>query len=113
MSSWVAGTLQFLYVAPERLNMSGFVDKLKRSRPNLIVIDEVHCVSQWADDFRPSYKLIPSVVDKLAPVNILGLTATLTDRNEKVVREVLHMQDSIKVSQNSTRENLKYKTPTG
>jgi ATP-dependent DNA helicase RecQ len=110
MSNWVAGTLQFLYVAPERLNMSGFVDKLKRSRPNLIVIDEVHCVSQWADDFRPSYKLIPSVVDKLAPVNILGLTATLTDRNEKVVREVLHMQDSVKVSQNSTRENLKYKT---
>jgi ATP-dependent DNA helicase RecQ len=110
MGDWVSGSLQFLYIAPERLNMSGFMDKLKRTRPNLIVIDEVHCVSQWADDFRPSYKIIPKVVEMMSPVNVLGLTATLTEKNEEVVREVLHMQDAVKVSQNSTRENLKYKT---
>jgi len=109
LGDWVSGRLQFLYAAPERLNMSGFVDKLKRARPNLIVIDEVHCVSQWADDFRPSYKVIPKIVELLSPVNVLGLTATLTARNEAVVREVLHMEDAVKVSQNTTRENLKYK----
>jgi RecQ family ATP-dependent DNA helicase len=110
MNDWVGGLLQFLYIAPERLNGKAFVEKLKRSRPNLIVIDEVHCVSQWADDFRPSYKVIPKIVEMLSPVNVLGLTATLTDHNEKVVREVLHMEDAVKVSQNASRDNLKYKT---
>jgi len=114
VSEWKAGNIQFLYIAPERLSSARFMSDLCfTSKPNMLVIDEVHCVAQWADDFRPSYKLIPELVKKLTPVRVLGLTATLTPDNEKVVRRVMCMKDAVKVAENSSRDNLHYKTVYG
>jgi len=111
LHSWQEGKLQFLYIAPERLISTAFYRSLiSPCKPDLLVVDEVHCVSMWAEDFRPSYKVIPTLVADMAPIQVLGLTATLTPENEEVVRSILNMRDAIKVEQSFSRDNLRYKT---
>ncbi len=82
--------VDLLLVSPERLANPQFADEimpLVGSRPGLIVIDEVHCISDWGHDFRPDYRRIGRLVDRLAgsQVPILGCTATANDR---VVQDV-------------------------
>ncbi len=77
--------VDLLLVSPERLANPEFADKimpLVGGRPGLIVIDEVHCISDWGHDFRPDYRRIGRLVDRLAgsDVPILGCTATANDR---------------------------------
>jgi ATP-dependent DNA helicase RecQ len=83
-------TVDLLLVSPERLANPEFADEimpLVGARPGLIVIDEVHCISDWGHDFRPDYRRIGRLVDRLAgsDVPILGCTATANDR---VVQDV-------------------------
>src|SRR5918994_4108910 len=77
--------VDLLLISPERLANPEFGNKimpLVGSRPGLIVIDEVHCISDWGHDFRPDYRRIGRIVDRLAgsSVPILGCTATANDR---------------------------------
>ncbi len=80
-----ADSVDLLLISPERLANPEFADKimpLVGRRPGLIVIDEVHCISDWGHDFRPDYRRIGRIVDRLAgsAVPILGCTATANDR---------------------------------
>ncbi len=80
-----ADEVDLLLVSPERLANPEFGDKIMPivgGRPGLIVIDEVHCISDWGHDFRPDYRRIGRIVDRLAgsAVPILGCTATANDR---------------------------------
>jgi ATP-dependent DNA helicase RecQ len=80
-----ADEVDLLLISPERLANPEFADKIMPivgSRPGLIVIDEVHCISDWGHDFRPDYRRIGRIVDRLAgtAVPILGCTATANDR---------------------------------
>ncbi|MGB0114543.1 MAG: DEAD/DEAH box helicase [Ilumatobacteraceae bacterium] len=80
-----ADEVDLLVVSPERLANPEFANKimpLVGARPGLIVIDEVHCISDWGHDFRPDYRRIGRIVDRLAgsSVPILGCTATANDR---------------------------------
>lgn len=80
-----ADGVDLLLISPERLANPEFADKIMPivgSRPGLIVIDEVHCISDWGHDFRPDYRRIGRIVDRLAgtSVPILGCTATANDR---------------------------------
>ncbi|HWL45586.1 MAG TPA: DEAD/DEAH box helicase [Ilumatobacter sp.] len=81
----VADEVDLLLISPERLANPEFADRimpLVGRRPGLIVIDEVHCISDWGHDFRPDYRRIGRIVDRLAgsKVPILGCTATANDR---------------------------------
>ncbi len=89
-----ADAVDVLLISPERLANPEFGDKimpLVGSRPGLIVIDEVHCISDWGHDFRPDYRRIGRIVDRLAgsAVPILGCTATANDRVVADVAEQL------------------------
>jgi len=75
---YLNGTLQFLYVAPERLRVPGFPEMLARRKPALVAVDEAHCISQWGHDFRPDYRRIGEHLPALRPSPVIALTATAT-----------------------------------
>ncbi len=75
---YLNGSLQFLFIAPERLRVSGFPEMLAKRKPNLIAIDEAHCISQWGHDFRPDYRMLGQYLPSLRPAPVIALTATAT-----------------------------------
>lgn len=75
---YVAGKLDYLFIAPERLGVSGFPELLARRPLGLIAIDEAHCISQWGHDFRPDYRLLGQRLPMFRPAPVVALTATAT-----------------------------------
>ncbi|MEW5850158.1 MAG: DNA topoisomerase 3 [Myxococcota bacterium] len=75
---YLAGRLDYLFIAPERLRVPGFPEMLAKRKPTLVAIDEAHCISQWGHDFRPDYRMLGRWLPMLRPVPVMGLTATAT-----------------------------------
>src|ERR1041385_6612960 len=73
-------SFKLLYVAPERLMLSGFLEDLRKWKPSLIAIDEAHCISEWGHDFRPEYRQLPVLRDLFPEIPFMALTATATER---------------------------------
>lgn len=108
------GNLKMLYIAPERLENEAFLQTLSQVNVPLIAIDEAHCISQWGHDFRPSYRLISSLLnvwDKKPPV--LALTATATDEVCSDIRSLLDIPEENSLITGFARENLSFKVLTG
>ncbi len=76
--AYLNGTLDFLFIAPERLRVPGFPEMLAKRKPGLIAIDEAHCISQWGHDFRPDYRMLGAHLQNLRPSPVIALTATAT-----------------------------------
>ena len=81
----VFGRLKFLYVSPERLQTTQFLEAIKRMKVNLLAVDESHCISQWGYDFRPPYLKIAEIRPFIPRTPVLALTATAT---AKVVDDI-------------------------
>jgi ATP-dependent DNA helicase RecQ len=101
------GEYKLLYVAPERLESSRFINFLDSLRIPLVAVDEAHCLSQWGHDFRPSYLGIFNAVKQLSskPV-ILALTATATPQVQTDILNHLHIPGNNKVLTGFQRNNL-------
>ena len=101
----------FLFISPERAandGYFGFVINLIRDKIGMVVVDEVHCISQWGDGFRPAYKMIPDFINRVfgpSWPNILCLTATLNENEQKQVESEFGITKTIK-SKNLWRKNL-------
>src|SRR5204862_639591 len=87
------GEFRLLYVAPERLMLSGFLDDLKRWNVNLIAVDEAHCISEWGHDFRPEYRQLASLRPLFPDVPMMALTATATGRVREDIVGQLHLRE--------------------
>jgi DNA topoisomerase III len=86
---YLAGRLDYLFIAPERLSVPGFPEMLAKRKPVLIAVDEAHCISQWGHDFRPDYRLLGQRLPLLRPAPVIGLTATATPRVQDDIAQQL------------------------
>jgi RecQ family ATP-dependent DNA helicase len=103
-------SLQFLFIAPERLRVPGFAEMLAKKRLALIAVDEAHCISQWGHDFRPDYRMLGEYLPRLrggedgAPV--VALTATATPSVQADILTQLGMVKPLKFIHGFRRSNL-------
>jgi len=99
---------KFLYVSPERLGTSIFMEKIKRTKVCMIAVDESHCISQWGYDFRPSYLHIADIRELLPDVPVLALTATATPEVVEDIQTQLHFKERNLFQKSFHRSNLAY-----
>jgi RecQ family ATP-dependent DNA helicase len=103
------GEFRLLYVAPERLMMSGFIADLKRWKVNLFAIDEAHCISEWGHDFRPEYRQLSTLRAQFPEVPMMALTATATERVREDIVKQLHLRSPACYVASFNRPNLTYR----
>ena len=103
------GLCKLLYVAPERLGNEGFLSLMQDQNISLIAVDEAHCISQWGQDFRPSYLKIKDFVDMLPRRPVLGaFTATATREVRDDIIRLLSLRDPVSLVTGFDRPNLSF-----
>ena len=105
----LAGELDLLYMAPERLVLPRTQDLLRRARLALFAIDEAHCVSQWGHDFRPDYMGLSVLADAFPEVPRIALTATATEATHRELTERLRLQGAKHFVSSFDRPNIQYR----
>ena len=105
----LAGELDLLYMAPERLVLPRTLDLLRRARLALFAIDEAHCVSQWGHDFRPDYLGLSVLAEAFPAVPRIALTATATEATHREITSRLRMEGAEHFVASFDRPNIQYR----
>ena len=100
---------RLLYVAPERLMLDSFIEKVRGWKIAQIAIDEAHCISEWGHDFRPEYRELSRLREILPEVPIMALTATATERVRGDILAQLQLRDPRCYVASFDRPNLTYR----
>ncbi len=104
-----SGITKLLYVAPESLTKDEYVDFLQNQKISFLAIDEAHCISEWGHDFRPEYRNLKSIIERIGDnIPIIGLTATATPKVQEDILKNLSMQDANTFKASFNRPNLYY-----
>jgi DNA topoisomerase-3 len=104
--AYLAGELDFLFIAPERLKVPGFPEMLARRKPTLVAVDEAHCISQWGHDFRPDYRMLGERLPLFRPAPVIALTATATPAVQEDIVAQLALGDAARFIHGFRRTNL-------
>jgi ATP-dependent DNA helicase RecQ len=103
------GITKLLYVAPESLTKEEYVNFLQTQKISFMAIDEAHCISEWGHDFRPEYRNLKSIIQRIGnDIPIIGLTATATPKVQEDILKNLNMQDANTFKASFNRPNLYY-----
>lgn len=107
LSNTEHGKYKIIYVAPERLLTDGFLDTCKKIKISMVAVDEAHCVSQWGQDFRPSYLKIISFIKSLdnRPI-VRAFTATATNDVKEDIKKILRLENPFEITTGFDRPNL-------
>lgn len=104
---WMSGDVQLFYVAPERLGNKLFQEATRQIKPDMVVMDEAHTLSQWADTFRSAYMKVGDFISEFNPKVVAAFTATCPPEVEADIRRVLGMQAATRLLHYPVRHNLK------
>lgn len=104
----LSGKTKLLYVAPETLNKEDNVAFFSEFKISFFAIDEAHCISEWGHDFRPEYRRLRPIIDKLGSVPVMALTATATPKVQQDIQKNLGMLDAKLFKSSFNRGNLYY-----
>jgi ATP-dependent DNA helicase RecQ len=102
------GITKLLYVAPESLMKEEYIDFLKNQNISFVAIDEAHCISEWGHDFRPEYRNLRTIIQKIDNVPLIGLTATATQKVQEDIIKTLGMLNANTFKASFNRPNLFY-----
>ncbi|MBD3638405.1 MAG: DNA helicase RecQ [Crocinitomicaceae bacterium] len=104
----LSGKTKMLYVAPESLTKQENIDFLTNVPISFFAIDEAHCISEWGHDFRPEYRRLREIFEKISNVPIIALTATATPKVQHDIQKNLNMLDATVFKMSFNRDNLFY-----
>lgn len=107
--AYLAGDIDLIYVAPERLSSAATTKLLQRGRISVIAIDEAHCVSQWGHDFRPDYLALGDLAQRFPGVPRMALTATATRATHRELTERLDLPNARHFVASFDRPNIQYR----
>ncbi len=103
----MAGQYKIVYIAPERLDYAGFGSIASRLEISFLAVDEAHCISQWGQDFRPSYLRIVQFIENLPKRPVVGaFTATATKQVREDVERILKLKNPVRTVTGFDRPNL-------
>jgi ATP-dependent DNA helicase RecQ len=103
------GVTKLLYVAPESLTKGEYIDFLRSVELSFVAIDEAHCISEWGHDFRPEYRNLRSIINRLGDdIPIIALTATATPKVQEDILKNLSIQEAKVFKASFNRPNLFY-----
>lgn len=108
-AQFLAGELDLLYLAPERLRLESTAELLDRGKVALFAIDEAHCVSQWGHDFRPDYLGLSMLHERWPDVPRIALTATATEKTRDEIIERLDLGGARRFVASFDRPNIQYR----
>jgi ATP-dependent DNA helicase RecQ len=108
MSRAANGELKLLYLAPERADIGRTIDRIARMGVSLLAVDEAHCISEWGHDFRPSYRRIGRIRDRLGGPPTVALTATATPDVRGDIMKQLGLREPRVIVAGFDRTNLHY-----
>ncbi|WP_069769184.1 DNA helicase RecQ [Streptomyces sp. LUP30] len=108
-AEFLAGELDLLYLAPERLRLQSTLDLLSRGKIAVFAIDEAHCVSQWGHDFRPDYLALSLLGERWPDVPRIALTATATRATHQEITQRLNMPAARHFVASFDRPNIQYR----
>ncbi|MFG2745279.1 DNA helicase RecQ [Streptomyces chartreusis] len=108
-AEFLAGELDLLYLAPERLRLDATLELLSRGKISVFAIDEAHCVSQWGHDFRPDYLSLSLLGERWPDVPRVALTATATRATHQEITQRLNMPTARHFEASFDRPNIQYR----
>jgi ATP-dependent DNA helicase RecQ len=103
------GEFRLLYLAPERLMLSGVLSDLQRWNVRLLAVDEAHCISEWGHDFRPEYRQLAELRKLFPETPMMALTATATERVRADIVKLLELREPRCYVASFNRPNLTYR----
>ena len=104
-----SGITKLLYVAPESLTKEEYVDFLRGETISFMAVDEAHCISEWGHDFRPEYRNLKQIIERIGDnIPIIGLTATATPKVQEDILKSLSITDANTFKASFNRPNLYY-----